>query len=72
MSERIFGTDETLRIMSSENPEFEFTRFWTEKEAILKLTGEGVSGIRKPIFPNLYKVESDIYKNFCISVATYK
>ena len=31
-------------ILGSENPEMEFTRLWTAKEATVKLTGNGIQG----------------------------
>lgn len=34
--------DEQLRITSSAIPEVEFIRFWTQKEALLKLQGTGI------------------------------
>lgn len=36
------NTDEQRQIFSSVQPDLEFTRLWTRKEAVVKLTGEGV------------------------------
>lgn len=36
--------DEAQQIIHSENPALTFTKFWTRKEALLKLTGEGIGG----------------------------
>ena len=38
---------ECSRIMGSGHPEVEFIRLWTMKEALLKLTGEGISSDMK-------------------------
>ena len=35
--------DELARILSADNPDAEFTVLWTKKEALLKLTGEGIT-----------------------------
>lgn len=37
-----FSQDETSRILASDTPIEEFTRLWTMKEAMLKLSGEGL------------------------------
>lgn len=36
--------EEIARIRSSESPQREFMRLWTQKEALLKMTGEGIQG----------------------------
>lgn len=36
------NADEEREIFSSPDPDFAFTRLWTRKEAVVKLTGEGV------------------------------
>lgn len=38
-----FNDAEIAQILASSRPEIEFTKFWTMKEAILKLTGEGIN-----------------------------
>ena len=39
---KTMSEDEQLRITSSAIPEVEFIRFWTQKEALLKLQGTGI------------------------------
>lgn len=39
---KTMNEDEQLRITSSAIPEVEFIRFWTQKEALLKLRGTGI------------------------------
>ncbi len=38
-----FSSQEVEGILTSENPTVAFTRLWTQKEALLKLTGEGLN-----------------------------
>ena len=40
------NADEQAKINASQNPEMQFLHFWTRKEALLKLTGEGPNGNR--------------------------
>lgn len=39
---KTMNEDEQLRITSSATPDVEFIRFWTQKEALLKLQGTGI------------------------------
>lgn len=47
-----FSLEETGLITRSASPEIEFTRWWTMKEAALKLTGEGLTDDMRPLFGN--------------------
>lgn len=38
-----FNEQECQTILEAENPCVEFTKYWTMKEAVLKLTGEGIN-----------------------------
>lgn len=43
--ERVCNSEEVLLISNSENPQSEFTRLWTRKEAYLKWLGTGIVGM---------------------------
>ncbi|MEA4832229.1 hypothetical protein SDC9_160659 [bioreactor metagenome] len=46
IAERFFSEGERKKIYSSNEPDHEFIRVWTRKEAIVKCSGEGISGLR--------------------------
>ena len=41
--------EEVRQIQSAERPDMEFIKLWTQKEAVLKLTGEGISRDMKSV-----------------------
>lgn len=44
--------DEAHQIEQAVRPELEFIKLWTQKEAVLKLTGEGISRDLKSVLLN--------------------
>lgn len=44
--------EEVRQIQSAERPDMEFIKLWTQKEAVLKLTGEGISRDMKSVLLN--------------------
>lgn len=44
--------DEAHQIEQAESPELEFIKLWTQKEAVLKLSGEGISRDLKSVLLN--------------------
>ncbi|MCR5624027.1 MAG: 4'-phosphopantetheinyl transferase superfamily protein, partial [Lachnospiraceae bacterium] len=40
---KCFNEDEIDKILNADNPCVEFTKFWTKKEALLKLSGIGIT-----------------------------
>lgn len=47
IARRFFTEEEQERIRSADHPRRAFTRLWTQKEALVKMTGEGLSALRR-------------------------
>ncbi len=46
---KVLSEEEHALVLSSDRPDLEFTKLWTRKEALLKLTGEGIRDDLKDI-----------------------
>lgn len=70
--------EETAIIMAAPNPCVEFTRLWTMKEAVVKLTGQGLSTSLHDILTSDVIAEMniettvDLDRGYCYSIATLK
>ena len=49
LARHVLSDDEFQRVVSSHTPEIEFTKLWTQKESVLKLTGEGIRSNLKDV-----------------------
>ena len=68
------NADEQAKINASQNPEMQFLHFWTRKEALLKLTGEGIRNDVKAVLEEeeKYQIETVRADNYIFSVAKFK
>lgn len=70
--------EEVAQIMDAPNPCVEFTRLWTMKEAVVKLTGQGLTTSLQDILSNAavkdVNIETivDLDLGYCYSIATLK
>ena len=70
--EKICSADEISEIQNSDNPEKEFCRIWSYKEALSKLTGEGIfRDISNLSSQGIYYVTDYIEPNMYMSYASY-
>ena len=70
---KTMNEDEQLRITSSAIPEVEFIRFWTQKEALLKLQGTGIISDLHHVLAHAYDVSwteiSPLDKGYICTIA---
>ena len=75
LARRVLSPEEFALVTSAPDPQIPFTRFWTQKEAIVKLTGRGIDDD----LPNLLlkynnvslHTEEHLDKGYILSVATF-
>ena len=66
--------DERAQIASESDQIKSFLSFWTKKEAVLKLTGEGIRSDLKTVLakPELYQIETITTDKYIYSIAKFK
>ena len=66
--------DEQAQINASPDPMMQFLFFWTRKEALLKLTGEGIRNNMKEVLVAMekYHIDTIVTDNYIYSVAKFK
>lgn len=67
---RICSEAELEALLKSEQKDSDFTKLWTQKEAAVKQTGEGIfsPNVKKCLFGK--KIRSEIYEDYWISICT--
>ena len=69
----VLNETEYARMLQSDNPAIEFTKFWTMKEAVAKLTGQGITDHLKQLLSiyNNVEIATEVHaeKGFVLSVA---
>ena len=68
--EYTMNPQEIAKINQAPRPEVEFVRFWTMKEAVLKLSGEGISKDLKTVLTGQEQIETQVNmeKNYIYSI----
>ena len=66
--------EEVSRITASDDPQMAFLSLWTQKEAVLKLTGEGIRNNMKNVLTDSdkYLIETVTTPKYIFSVARHK
>ena len=66
----VMNPQEIAKINQAPRPEVEFVRFWTMKEAVLKLSGEGISKDLKTVLTGQEQIETQVNmeKNYIYSI----
>ena len=57
LARHVLNATEYEQVMAAPNPEQEFTKFWTMKEAVAKLTGQGITDDLKQLLFKYNNVE---------------
>jgi len=75
--EAVFSQEESQSIASAAAPEERFAELWTQKESILKLTGEGICDDMKPIqakYASMVRLDTTLYhrQRLALSIATWR
>jgi len=69
------NAEEATLISASERPAVAFTRLWTQKEALLKLTGEGISRDLKTVLSQAdgvnFTTEERLDKHYVYTICKY-
>lgn len=68
--------DEVRQIYDSDNPNLEFTKLWTKKESLQKLTGEGINDNMKSILlpenTSRISINTIVTPKYVYSICEYK
>ncbi len=66
LAQYTMNSDELQLIQSSKNPAIEFTRLWTKKEALLKMTGRGITkNVKDVLVDSPANIETTLSSDGC-------
>ena len=69
LAEYCMNDDELRQIKSSDNPDEEFIRLWTMKEATIKLLGTTISnGMKELLIPDKYKYTTVVRQRYIYTI----
>ncbi|MBO4215992.1 MAG: 4'-phosphopantetheinyl transferase superfamily protein [Bacteroidaceae bacterium] len=75
LARRVLNDSEFAEVSQSPDPQIPFTRFWTQKEALVKLTGRGIDDDLPNLFLKYNNVslhtEEHLDKGYILTVATF-
>ncbi len=63
VARKMLSREEMNHVVHSKDPDLTFTRLWTMKEAIVKLTGEGVSMDMKNVIPSHPEITLEVQEH---------
>lgn len=64
---------EQAQIEASDDPDATFVGFWTQKEAVCKAQGTGITNNLKEVLEQqIYQVQTQRYENYAVSIAFVK
>ena len=76
LARHVLSPEEFALVSSAPDPQIPFTRLWTQKEAVVKLTGRGIDDDHPNLLFKYNNVslhtEEHLDKGYILSVATYK
>jgi 4'-phosphopantetheinyl transferase len=65
----VMNDDELEKILHAENPALEFTKLWTQKEAVVKLSGHGISNDMKSVLKGFpFEIETVVTDRYVYSL----
>ncbi len=73
--DKVMNKKESALISTSANPSLAFTRLWTQKEAVSKLTGTGITDFMQDILtPDIYNLHTveNLEKGYVYTIAKFK
>ncbi len=72
LADYVMSEEEVSQLNTSDSPEREFIRLWTKKEALLKLTGEGIrDDLKKVLEREDVKFDVQEHENFICTVCVW-